>query len=174
MLTFGGGYAMIPLFQDEIVSRHAFMAAEEFANLVALAQVTPGPIGFNAATYVGMTNGGVAGAMMASLGVAVPSVTLTLIVAACLAHAKDATWLKTMMKTIRPCVVGIIAAAVIFFADTSVFTAPFANLMEGKDFGICWQGAAIFAAVIVVRLKWKKLNPIWALAGSAALGWVLL
>ena len=59
LLTFGGGYAMVPLFQNEIVTRHAFLSAADFANLVALAQVTPGPIGFNSATYVGMVSGGV-------------------------------------------------------------------------------------------------------------------
>ena len=173
ILTFGGGYAMVPLFQNEIVTRHAFMSAAEFANLVALAQVTPGPIGFNAATYVGMVTGGLAGAVVASLGVMVPTFAIALVVAVCLRKAKDAQWMKLLMKGIRPCVVGIIAAAVVFFADTSVFTAPFAQLVRGEAFGICWQGAVIFAVVVILRLKWKKLNPVWPLVASAVLGWVL-
>ena len=81
--------------------------------------------------------------------------------------------MKLLMRGIRPCVVGIIAAAVVFFADTSVFTAPFAQLVRGGDFGICWQGAVIFAVVVILRLKWKKLNPVWPLVASAVLGWVL-
>ena len=173
LLTFGGGYAMVPLFQNEIVTRHAFLSAADFANLVALAQVTPGPIGFNSATYVGMTSSGIPGSFVASLGVWVPSVVISLAVAICLRRAEDAAWLKQLLKGIRPCVVGIIAAAVVFFADTSVFTAPFADWLRGKSFGVCWQGAVIFALVVFLRWKWKKLSPVWSLALSALLGWVL-
>ena len=157
VLTFGGGYAMVPLFEHEIVVRHAFMSAADFANLIGLAQVTPGPIGFNSATYVGMAQGGLAGAVIASLGVMVPSIIISLIVAIFLRKAADAKWMKLLMKGVRPCVVGIIGAAVIFFARTAV----------------CWQGAVIFALVVLIRWKWAKLNPIWSLAFSAFLGWAL-
>ena len=173
VLTFGGGYAMVPLFQNELVVRQALLSDEEFANLVGLAQVTPGPIGFNSATYVGMVSGGFPGSLAASFGVWVPSVVISLAVAIGLRRAEDADWLKLLLKGIRPCVVGIIAAAVIFFADTSVFTSPFADLLRGKSFGVCWQGAVIFALVVFLRWKWKKLSPVWSLALSALLGWVL-
>ena len=157
VLTFGGGYAMVPLFEHEIVTRHAFMAAADFANLIGLAQVTPGPIGFNSATYVGMAQGGLAGSVIASLGVMVPSIVISLVVAIFLRKAADAKWMKLLMQGVRPCVVGIIGAAIIFFAKTAV----------------CWQGAVIFALVVLIRWKWAKLNPIWSLAVSALLGWVL-
>ena len=173
LLTFGGGYAMVPLFQNEIVTRHAFLSAADFANLVALAQVTPGPIGFNSATYVGMVSGGFPGSLVASFGVMLPTVVVALAVAAGLRRAKDAESLKLLLKGIRPCVVDIIAAAVVFFADTSVFAAPFADLLHGRPFGICWQGAAVFAAVVCVRLLWRKASPVWSLALSAVLGWLL-
>ena len=172
-LTFGGGYAMVPLFENEIVTRHGFMSAEEFANLVGLAQVTPGPIGFNSATYVGMAQGGLAGAFAASLGVMIPSLVISLVVAVFLRRAADAQWMRELMRGVRPCVVGIIAAAVVFFADTSVFTAPLAGLFRGESFGVCWQGATVFVVVLAVRLKWPKINPIWSLLGSAVLGWAL-
>ena len=157
VLTFGGGSAMVPLFEHEIVTRHAFMAAADFANLIGLAQVTPGPIGFNSATYVGMAQGGLAGSVIASLGVMVPSIVISLVVAIFLRKAADAKWMKLLMQGVRPCVVGIIGAAIIFFAKTAV----------------CWQGAVIFALVVLIRWKWAKLNPIWSLAVSALLGWVL-
>ena len=157
VLTFGGGYAMVPLFEHEIVTRHAFMAAADFANLIGLAQVTPGPIGFNSATCVGMAQGGLAGSVIASLGVMVPSIVISLVVAIFLRKAADAKWMKLLMQGVRPCVVGIIGAAIIFFAKTAV----------------CWQGAVIFALVVLIRWKWAKLNPIWSLAVSALLGWVL-
>ena len=157
VLTFGGGYAMVPLFEHEIVTQHAFMSAADFANLIGLAQVTPGPIGFNSATYVGMAQGGFVGSLVASLGVMVPSIIISLIVAIFLRKAADAKWMKLLMKGVRPCVVGIIGAAVIFFAKTA----------------ICWQGAVIFALVVLIRWKWSKLNPVWSLAVSALLGWAL-
>ena len=156
-LTFGGGYAMVPLFENELVRNHAFLTADEFANLVGLAQVTPGPIGFNSATYVGMAQGGLAGALAASLGVVIPSIVISLLVAVFLRRAADAQWMKLLMKGVRPCVVGIIGAAVVFFARTA----------------LCWQGAVIFAAVVLLRWKLPKLNPLWSLALSALLGYVL-
>ena len=67
--TFGGGYAMVPLFQSELVFRYGLMTNELFANMVALAQVTPGPIGLNAATYLGFQQHGVIGALAASAGI---------------------------------------------------------------------------------------------------------
>ena len=157
VLTFGGGYAMVPIFENELVKNHAFLTADEFANLVGLAQVTPGPIGFNSATYVGMAQGGLAGALAASLGVVIPSLVISLLVAVFLRRAADAQWMKLLMKGVRPCVVGIIGAAVVFFARTA----------------LCWQGAVIFAAVVLLRWKLPKLNPLWSLALSALLGYVL-
>ena len=157
VLTFGGGYAMVPLFENELVRNHAFLTADEFANLVGLAQVAPGPIGFNSATYVGMAQGGLAGALAASLGVVIPSIVISLLVAVFLRRAADAQWMKLLMKGVRPCVVGIIGAAVVFFARTA----------------LCWQGAVIFAAVVLLRWKLPKLNPLWSLALSALLGYVL-
>ena len=157
VLTFGGGYAMVPLFEHEIVTRHAFMSAADFANLIGLAQVTPGPIGFNSATYVGMAQGGFVGSVVASLGVMVPSIVISLVVAVFLRKAADAKWMKLLMKGVRPCVVGIIGAAVIFFAKTA----------------LCWQGAVIFAAVVLLRWRLPKLNPIYSLVLSAALGYLL-
>lgn len=157
VLTFGGGYAMVPIFENELVRNHAFLTADVFANLVGLAQVTPGPIGFNSATYVGMAQGGLAGALAASLGVVIPSIVISLLVAVFLRRAADAQWMKLLMKGVRPCVVGIIGAAVVFFARTA----------------LCWQGAVIFAAVVLLRWKLPKLNPLWSLALSALLGYVL-
>ena len=173
VFTFGGGYAMVPLFESEIVARHAFLSSAEFANLVGLAQVTPGPIGFNAATYVGMSQGGFAGALAASVGVIVPSLVLALASAVFLRRMSRAKWLKILLKGVRPCVVGIIASAVVFFADTSVFTVPLSQGLRNGTFGVCWQGALIFALVLVIRWRLPRLNPVFSLAVAAALGYLL-
>ncbi|MBQ9432542.1 MAG: chromate transporter [Kiritimatiellae bacterium] len=172
-LTFGGGYAMIPLFQDEIVVKHAYMDAPEFANLVALAQVTPGPLGLNAATFVGMNQAGIPGALCATLGMVTPSFLFTVAAAIFLRRMAKSKNLGTVLSGIRPCVLGIIAAAVVFFAETSVLTCKLRELLHNPARGICWQGAVVFAVVLAVQLRWKRLNVVWLLAISAVLGWLL-
>ena len=181
-LTFGGGYAMIPLFHDELVTRHAFMDGVEFANLVALAQVTPGPLGLNAATYVGYSTAGLPGAVASTLGVMTPAFVVTLAVAAFLMRVARRGVLADVLKGVRPCVLGVIASAVVFFADTSLFTKPTADILRGGAMaelphrlvaGICWPGVVIFLAVLAVSLRWK-VNIVWLLLGSALAGWLLM
>lgn len=156
-LTFGGGYSMVAVFENEIVRLHQYMSGADFANLVGLAQVTPGPIGFNSATYVGFAQGGLLGASVASLGVMVPSLTLTLLVAVFLQRMKDSKGLKIALKVIRPYVLVVVALAVWFFLRTC----------------LCWQGVAIFAAVLVFRIWKPKVNPVYSLLAAAAFGYLL-
>ncbi len=169
--TFGGGYAMVPLFQSELVYRYGLMTNELFANMVALAQVTPGPIGLNAATYLGFQQHGVIGALAASAGAIAPSVVLTMIAAAFLAAFKENKYVQAILRGIRPATVGLIAAAVIFFAEISVFTAPIRKLvsMPVSDW-FCWQACVLFAVVLTVQLIWKKINVFALLMGAIALG----
>ncbi|MGN0866352.1 MAG: chromate transporter [Oligosphaeraceae bacterium] len=173
VFTFGGGYAMIPFFQDELVSRHALMTSAEFADIVALAQMTPGPVGLNAATYIGQQQAGLPGALAATLGVATPSLILGLLVAIFLrSYEKSRHW-QGVLCGIRPATLGLIAASVIFFAETSLFTAPVAALWRaGESFGLCWQGVAIFLGAYLVQWKWKP-NLLWVLLGAAVAGWLL-
>ncbi|MBR0457700.1 MAG: chromate transporter [Victivallales bacterium] len=172
LFTFGGGYAMIPLFQDELVVKHAYLTDAEFANMVALAQMTPGPVGLNAATYIGYHEAGVLGAVAGTLGVMTPCLILATLAGMFLQKMKDNRIVKGALSGIRPAVLGLIAAAVIFFANTSLFSAPFSNLWKGGGFGLCWQGLLIFAVTLALELKWK-LNLLWVLLIGAFLGWGL-
>ena len=182
LFTFGGGYAMIPLFQVELVNNWHFMTNDSFANFVALAQVTPGPVGLTAATYIGDqcgsqnlggVFGGAVGGLIGTLGVMTPSLIVVTLIAYFMQMFKENPVVKAILSGIRPATLGLIAAAVIFFAETSVFTASLRNLWtSGKPFGLCWQGCVIFAAVLAVSLKWK-LSPVWLLIGSAFAGWLL-
>ncbi len=161
--TFGGGYAMIPLFQSELVERCKLLSPEDFANMVALAQMTPGPVGMNAATYIGYQQGmawagipgGIFGAALSTLGVMMPSLILMTLAAMFLTAFKTNRYVKAVLSGIRPVTIGLIAAAVIFFANISLFTAPVQSLWQGKDFGFCWQGCVIFCVVLILQLKWK-------------------
>lgn len=169
--TFGGGYAMIPLFQTELVTNNHYLTGPEFADLVALAQITPGPVGLNAATYTGFEQAGILGALAGTLGVVTPAFVIVLWAAIFFNKFKHNTFMKAILYGIRPATIGLIAAAVIFFAEMSVFTAPIASLWKtigNVQFGISWQALVVFAGVIVVHLKWKP-NIIYTVLGSAAL-----
>lgn len=174
LFTFGGGYAMIPLFQNELVRVHGFLTDAEFANMVALAQMTPGPVGLNAATYVGFDQAGVLGATAGTLGVSTPSFILAVLAAIFVKTFKDNPTMQAVLSGVRPAVLGLISAAVIFFADTSVFSAPLCSLWTpGKSFGICWPGLLIFVITIVLELS-GKVNMLWTLLLAGALGALLL
>lgn len=171
--TFGGGFAMIPFFQDELVTRRALMAPAEFADIVALAQITPGPVGLNAATFIGQQQAGFLGGLAATLGVATPSLVLGLLVAYFLkAFEQNRHW-RALLCGIRPATLGLIVSAVVFFAETSLFTTPLASLWRaGEPFGFCWQGVVIFVASLLAEWLWKP-NVFWVMLGAALAGWLL-
>ena len=116
---FGGGYAMLSLIQNEVVVRHAWMTNGEFADIVAVSQITPGPIAINSATYVGYTVGlqtgytwcGILGSVIATLAVCLPSLTLMMLVARFFLKLKGNRWVEGAMRGMRPVVIGMIAAA---------------------------------------------------------------
>jgi chromate transporter len=131
LFSFGGGYAMVPLMEREIAA-HGWLAAREFADIVAISQMTPGPIAVNAATYIGFRVAGVAGSASATLGVFLPSLFLVLLVAHFLRKFKESPFIEGVLSGIRPATVGLIASAVVFFAEMSVFTAklPFRDILS--------------------------------------------
>ena len=186
MFTFGGGYAMIPLFQTELVDSNHYLTASEFANIVAIAQMTPGPVGLNAATYIGYQQGvaalgdsigvyasGMLGAMAGTLGVMTPSLTLVLAAAVFLSAFQENKYVKSVLSGIRPAMLGLIFSAVIFFANTSIFTAPFKTLFtDFSEFGISWKAMIIFCGVLLVEFKYR-LNIIYIIAGAALTAWLL-
>lgn len=173
LFTYGGGYAMLPLFQDELVTKHQLISNAEFADIIALAQVTPGPIGLNAATYIGQQQAGTLGAMAGTLGVCTPSLIIGLLVALCLKHFASNSRVQDTLAGLRATTVGLIASAALFLADASIFTAPLKSLWTNEaKFGICWQSAIIFAAVLFVQSRWK-LNVTWVMLAAGAAGAIL-
>ncbi len=174
LFTFGGGYAMIPLYQNELVETGKMLTPDEFADLVALAQMTPGPVGMNTATYIGYQQFGITGAIFATLGTLAPSLVLMTIAVTFLTAFKESRFVKALLNGIRPVTIGLIAAGVVFFANISLFTAPIRNLWTGaaETFGLCWQGCVIFALVLFLQLKWK-LNLFLILLIAVVLGIIL-
>ena len=159
--TFGGGYAMLPLIQAEVAA-HGWMDAEELINFVAVSESTPGPFAVNISTFVGLRLVGIPGAICATLGVALPSFVIILIVAKCFQRFKNSALVQGCMSGLRPAVVGLIATALLSVGQTVFFP-------DGIAFGAAFfvsLGVFLLSAV----LAFKKLHPIWIIVISAAIG----
>lgn len=160
LFSFGGGYAMLPLiFQS--VQNFGFMSAQEFSRLVALSQVTPGPVAVNAATYVGFNYAAFPGAVFATLGVAMPSFLLVILAMNFMRKFKDSQSLNSIFSGIRPATVGLIASAVIFIAETSIFKGPLTSMDFIKNISnyINILPCAVFIGTIILAGKFK-MGPI--------------
>lgn len=158
---FGGGAAMLPLIQFELVEHWAWISSAEFANMVAVSQMTPGPIGINCATYAGfLASGNVFGSMVATFALVLPSLILMLIAARMLSKFKHNRYIEGALHGLRPVVVGLIAAAALLLMNAENFGENCADITS-------W---IIFAAAFVLT-KFLKINPILtiALAGVAGL-----
>ena len=153
--TFGGGYAMLPLIQIEVVNK-GWLANEAVVNFIAVSESTPGPFAINMATYVGSEMGGILGAACATLGVVMPSFIIILTVAKCYDRFKNSKLVKGAMSGLKPAVIGIIGTAVLSIGRT-VFVQP----------GLLFS-AALFAAMAV--LAFKKMHPIIIICIAAAAG----
>lgn len=169
---FGGGYAMLSLIQNEVVVQHQWMTNAQFADIVAISQITPGPIAINSATYVGYTVGsqlggaayGLLGSVVATFAVCLPSLTLMIAVARFFLRLKDNRLVEGAMRGMRPVVVGMIAAAALLL----IF--PHSEAPGDRNFIDAWSWA-LFGGVMIG--SWRKVNPILLIALSAAAGIVI-
>jgi len=175
LFSFGGGYAMLPLiFQS--VQDFGIMSAEEFSRLVAISQVTPGPIAVNAATYVGFQYKGFLGAAVATAGVALPSMILILITMHFMKVFQENQSVDAVLKGIRPATVGLIASAVIFLAETSIFNGPVftSDLFTNFKEHINLLPMIFFIATIILAGKFNispiKLTILAGLIGAVVIG----
>ena len=175
IFNFGGGYAMIALIQNEVVERHAWMTMQEFTDIVAVSQMTPGPIGINVATYAGYTavvNAGydpwlgVVGAFLASFSVILLPFILMLLLAHYLLKHKDNKDLKNVFSTLRITVLGLIAAAALFLATPDNFGSWSQSPLQ-----FCLS-IAIFIIVFLLSLK-KKISPILLILLSGMVGFMV-
>lgn len=162
--TFGGGYAMLPLMQYEVLANE-WMTEEQLLNFIAVAESTPGPVAINMATYIGVQTGGLFGAFCATLGVVLPSFVVIMLVARFYTKYKNSFIVKSCLTGLRPVVVGLIASAVISLGFGVFF--PLGITLLAFDYSF-FCSVVIFSAVVV--LAFKKVSPILLILGSAALG----
>ena len=181
MFTFGGGYAMLSLIQAEVVVEHAWLSESTFTDIVAISQMTPGPIGINCATYVGYdvvtATGaghlmGIVGSLTATLAITLPSFIIVLLLVRFYNKVKGSPMFEGVMSVIRPAVVGLIGAAAIilmFKVDWNGFV-PSLNVVE-ENFPD-WKSWCLFAAAFLASFKFK-VNPILLIVLAGVMGLLL-
>ena len=166
---FGGGYAMLSLIQNEVVVQHGWMTGSEFADIVAISQITPGPIAINSATYVGYHVGsqaggtalGIVGALLATFAVCLPALTIMMLVTRFFLRLKENRLVAGAMNGMRPVVIGMIASAAL------LLMFPHSKAPDEQNFIDGWSWA-LFGGVFVASVK--KVNPILLICLSAAAG----
>ena len=152
-LTFGGGYAMLPMLEREIVTKHGWATQEEILNYFAIGQCTPGVIAVNTATFVGYKHRGIPGGIVATLGVVSPSIVIIVLIAALLEHFMDILWVQHAFAGIRVAVCALIVASVIKLLKSGIKA---------------WWHAAL-AAVAFIAVALFGLSPAYIVAACAVL-----
>ncbi|MBR3892608.1 MAG: chromate transporter [Alistipes sp.] len=150
--TFGGGYAMIPLIQHEVIHNRRWLSEREFVDLLTLAQAAPGPIALNTAVFVGYKERKYLGALAAVLGVVVPSFVIILLVAIFFNNIRQNPWVDAAFRGMRPAVVALIVAPIV-----------------GLTKGMHWMLIAVALAVAVAVWYWG-ISPILFLVAGAFVG----
>ena len=163
--TFGGGYAMLPLIQEEVL-RQKWLPLEDVINFIAVSESTPGPFAINMATYVGIETAGLLGAVCATLGVVLPSFIVIFIIASFFEKFKENKTVEGCMSGLKPAVIGLMSAAVISIGKTVFFPAAVSlDVFKTSQFYFC-----LIVAGIMSVFAFKKAHPILIIIISAVLG----
>jgi len=176
LFGFGGGYGMLSLIQGEVVQHWHWMTMGEFTDIVAISQMTPGPIGINSATYCGYTavhNAGygygmsILGSATATFALVLPSLVLMILISKMFIKYMNTPVVQSVFSGLRPAVVGLLGAATLLLMTSENFSTPSENPWQ------FWISVALFAATFV-GTKFLKINPIRMIIYSAIAGLVLL
>lgn len=159
---FGGGYAMLSLIHSEVVVSHQWLTNSEFSDIVAISQMTPGPIAINSATYIGYEVAGFWGSVVATVAVSLPALTLMLLITIFFLRLRDNRYVKGVVAGMRPVVIGMIASAALLLI--------FPPSSDGASFIDGWSWA-IFVATLVASAR--KVNPILLIVISGLVGIIL-
>ena len=155
LFSFGGGYASLPLIEDQVTNFHHWMTVPEFTDLITISQMTPGPIAVNSATFVGIRIAGIPGAVAATAGCVLPSCIIIFILAGLYLRYRNGSLLNSALTALRPAVVAMIASAVL----SVLLTAFFRNEQELTLSGIQWEMVFIFILCFFLLRK-TKVSPV--------------
>ncbi|SHH68553.1 chromate transporter [Clostridium collagenovorans DSM 3089] len=169
LFSVGGGYAAIPLIQNQVVNVHGLMTLAEFADLITIAEMTPGPISINSATFVGTQLSGLPGALICTLGCIIPSFIICLILAHFYYKYRNLKGVQTILSSLRPAVVALISSAGLSILTLALFQAEKADIVLSNFHPI--EGLLFVGGLVALRKF--KINPILVIFGSGVIGTLL-
>lgn len=167
LFSFGGGYGVLPVIQQQVVTENHWLTLKEFTDVVTISQMTPGPIALNAATFVGMKLAGPLGAVVATVGCSLPTALLALAVGHYYFKYRNMTLVKGVFEGLRPAVVSLIATAGLSILFLSLFNTE--SIQAGAFAQTDLKAVFIFAVCFVILRKWKP-DPIYIMLGSGVAG----
>lgn len=178
--TIGGGYAMLSLIQNQVVVEHGWISESAFTDIVAVSQMTPGPIGINSATYVGydvLFNAtgshflGVCGSLTATLALMIPSFIIMLLIVKFYMKFRTSKLYAGTMDWLKPCVVGLIGAAALILIFKTTWTGMTPSVQVVSDNFPDWKSWCLLGGAFAAGY-WGKVNPIYIILAGAVLGLV--
>lgn len=169
LFSVGGGYAAIPLIQEQVVNIYRLMTLEEFSDLVTVAEMTPGPIAINAATFVGMKISGIPGVLLCTLGCIIPSCIICFILAYFYYKYRTVSGVQKVLAALRPAVVSLIASAGLSILMLGLFKT---DLFSAQIENIRYVELGIFLISLFILRKFKA-NAISIILGSGVAGTVI-
>jgi len=172
-VSFGGGYGMISLVREEALA-HAWLTQDEFINMIAVAESTPGPIAINMATFIGSQEYGILGSALATLGVVLPAFTIILIISALIKNFIKYKGVQAFLSGVQPCVVALILSTAATMLLSSLL--GFEHIGDSFEFNIV--GIIVLPIIVLISALWKKWkkkkpSPILLIIISAVLGMIL-
>ncbi len=172
-VSFGGGYAMIPVISDEVLA-HSWLTEVEILNFIAVAESTPGPVAINMATFIGASQGGFFGAVLATLGVVLPAFIIIFIVASLISGLLKYAGVEAFLKGVRPVVVALIVSTGILMTINCIFAVS----VIGNPVWFDWRALVIFLVIAIIHFVFKKIkkkapSPIILILISALFGMLL-
>lgn len=169
LFSIGGGYAAMPLIQHQVVDVHNWLTMTQFADIMTIAEMTPGPISINSATFVGIQVAGVQGAIVATIGCVLPSLMIVMTLAYVYYRFRGLTMVQGVLAGLRPGVVAMIASAGISLIILSIYGQG--NLPHNIK-NINYISVVIFVVGLLILRKWK-VNPIYVMGGAGVVGVLL-
>ncbi len=163
--SFGGGYAALPLIEEQVVRANQWLSAQEFTDIITISQMTPGPIAINSASFVGIRMGGIAGTVVATFGCILPSLVIVLLLSYFFFKYKNLRLVQGVVKGLRPGVVALIAASGYGLMANALWGSKTSFSIDMVD----WFAVALFAVALFVLRKWKP-NPIYVMVACGVIG----
>lgn len=167
LFSIGGGYAAMPLIQEQVITQNHWMSVSEFTDLITISQMTPGPIAINSASFIGARMAGVSGAIVATLGCILPSCVIVMLIAWLYRKYSNLHVIDDALRGLRPAVVGMIGSAAFSMMQSSFLAATGTAIM-----GVDVAAVIIFAVAFFVLRKWKP-SPILVMCACGLAGFIV-